>query len=69
MEENREMVSQIKLMDLIIEHLIPQEAEQHLRENLEFNTELDDWCLTDKLNRKVQPRVNSVYANQLRGVC
>ena len=69
MEENREMVSQIKLMDLIIEHLIPQAAEQHLRENLEFNSELDDWCLTDKLNRKVKTRVKSVYPNQLRGVC
>lgn len=69
MEENREMMSQVKLMDLIIENLIPESAVEQLRDNLEFSDEVDDWCLKDKADRQILPKECSVYEKQLRGVC
>ena len=48
-------------MDLIIEHLIPEQAVEQLRDNLEFSDELDDWCLKDKADRQVIPKRPSVY--------
>lgn len=47
MDENRQMISQIKLMDLIIEHLIDKEDVEQLKENLVFSEEIDDWTLVE----------------------
>ncbi|CAK61968.1 unnamed protein product (macronuclear) [Paramecium tetraurelia] len=46
-EDNRESLRQLNLMNLIIEHFIPEDEEKRLKEKLEFSEEQDDWVIKE----------------------
>ncbi|KAM3134225.1 hypothetical protein pb186bvf_013645 [Paramecium bursaria] len=66
LEDNRESLRQLNLMNFIIEHFIPAEEVQRLEKKLEFNDEVDDWIL--KEDQMTQKKIQSVY-NFKRPLC
>ena len=41
------MIKELKLINLIIEHFIPDEEVNKLKKKLDFSEELDDWVIKD----------------------
>lgn len=48
LEENRNLVREMKLYELIIDSFIPEEEFKKLEERLFFDEEIDDWQIKDK---------------------
>lgn len=47
LEENRDIQRELKLIDLIIEHFVPNEEVEKLEKKLEFSDEVDDWVVKE----------------------
>lgn len=53
LEENRNVIKELKLIDLIIEHFIPQDEVKKLENKLTFSDELEDWTIKDISNEEM----------------
>ncbi len=47
LEDNRNIIKELKLINLIIEHFIPADEVKKLENRLEFSEEVDDWVIKD----------------------
>lgn len=48
MDENRNLIRELKLLDLIIENFIPSEEVNHVNQKLEYDEEKDEWFIKDE---------------------
>ena len=58
MEENRNISRELKLLDLIIQHFLPDDEVKRLERRLEFSEECDDWVVKEVQEHKF-PRPGS----------
>lgn len=57
------MVKELKLINLIIEHFIPDDEVNKLKKKLDFSDELDDWIIKDYNHEDVKaPKPKSSLA-------
>lgn len=66
LEDNRTLAREIKLMDLIIDHFIPQEEVDKLEARMEFDEEMDDWIVKEKTHDSLKKIDKSVSALGLK---
>lgn len=69
LEENRNIIKELKLIDLIIKHFIPQNEVKKLESKLSFSEEVDDWTIKDMIHEDmVLERPGSIF-NFKRPLC
>ncbi|KRW98337.1 P-loop containing nucleoside triphosphate hydrolase [Pseudocohnilembus persalinus] len=59
-DENRDIIRELKLFNLIIDHFVPQEEVKKLENRLEYSEEIDDWVVKQTDEVKVQRPGSSI---------